>query len=493
MAGTLQIQSAAALSLGNASSAVGAVKLYNNVGSNSVSIAAAGANPAASWTLTLPQNPGSSGDCLKASSASGDLTFGNCAAGVSVTLQDTYNYSSSPATVTLADAKNLKIEAQETSVDPSIIFDLQCTSCSTNGGRFAVQNGGTDVFTVEPNDGGILMATDVQIGSATTDGTQKLLQLDSYRNSDGSTVDDAGAACPTSANQGAMYYNTLTQSIRACQGGEWNDVITTDDLGLLMFGVVPDSGSANPWDLASKITPGASGPCKVSWASNNTVNVSSCVAYSGGKRFSVAAISGLSITGMNTTTNRWGHICLNDDGVPTLTVSTGFTAGLPTFSISSPVLCLADVLGSSSTANTIAGIYDVRTFTTTVKSVGTASTAMELGMLAEAVSGTGNVQPSSSGSERERGVIVASNGGTSSTAPNVIIALIGPAEVKAASGTAGDFVFASTTSGYASTIASIANNITNYAVGNSENSFSNTCTSASNCIGSLFVNLTGPG
>ncbi|HEX5744284.1 MAG TPA: hypothetical protein VFX84_02425, partial [Candidatus Saccharimonadales bacterium] len=214
MAGTLAIQSAAALSLGNASSAIGAVQLYNNVGSNSVSIAAAGANPAASWTLTLPQNPGSSGDCLKASSAAGDLTFGNCAAGVSVTLQDTYNYSSSPATVTLADGKNLEIDAQETSTDPSIIFDLQCTTCSSNGGRFAVQNGGTDVFTVEPNNGGILMATDVQIGSATTNGTQHLLQLDSYENNDGSTVDDAGTTCGTTTNQGAMYYNTLTQSIR---------------------------------------------------------------------------------------------------------------------------------------------------------------------------------------------------------------------------------------------------------------------------------------
>lgn len=490
MAGILQIQSANALALGNASSATGSIRLYNNVGSNYVSLSAAGANPASSWTLTLPQNPGNSGDCLKASSGSGDLTFGNCAAGVSVTLQDAYN-SSSPALITLANSKNFEIDAQEATTDPSVLFDLQCTSCSANGGRFAVQNGGTDVFTVNPNGGGITMAEDVQIGSGTTNSTQHLLHLDSYGN--GSTVDDAGASCTTTSNQGAMYYNTLTQSIRACQDGSWNDVVTTKDIGLLMFGVVPDSGSANPWDLAAKVTAGVSGPCKVSWASNTTVNISSCVAYSDGKRFNVAAVNGLTITGMNTTTLRWGHICLNSNGVPTLSVGTSFTDSLPSFSVSAPVLCLADVLGSNSSANRIAGLYDTRTFTTTVKSVATASTAFEMGMLAEAVSGSADIRPSSSGSERLRGVIVASDGGTSSTSPNVIMAIAGPAEVKAASGTAGDFVSGSTTSGYAQTTGSIANNITNFTLGNSENAFSNTCSSASNCLGSLFLTITGPG
>jgi hypothetical protein len=491
MAGVLQIQSANALALGSGSSATGSIRLYNNVGNNYVALSAAGANPTSSWTLTLPQNPGSSGDCLKASSGSGDLTFGNCASGVTVTLQDTYNNSSSPATLTLADNKDLRIIAQDTTTDPSILYNLQCTSCSSNGGRFAIQNGGTDVFTVKPNSGGIVMADDVQIGSATTNNTQHLLHLDSYEN--GSTVDDAGASCSTTTNEGAMYYNTSTQSIRACQDGSWNDVITTQDIGLLMFGVVPDSGSANPWDLAAKVTAGVSGPCKVSWASNTTVNINSCVAYSGGKRFNVTAVNGLSITGMNTTTTRWGHICLDSDGVPTLDVGTSFTANLPAFNISAPVLCLADVLGSTSSANRIAGLYDTRTFTTTVKTVATASSAFEMGMLAEAVSGSADIRPSSSGSERLRGIIVASDGGTSSTSPNIIMAIAGPAEVKAASGTAGDFVNGSTTSGYAQTTGSISNNITNFTLGNAENSFSNTCSSASNCIGSLFLSVTGPG
>jgi parallel beta-helix repeat protein len=84
----------------------------------------------------------------------GIVTGGSCAVnggGIAPTLQDTYNNSTSPATILLANAKDFLVTAADTATDPNILFNLQCvTSCGSNG-RFAVQNAGTDVFAVNPN------------------------------------------------------------------------------------------------------------------------------------------------------------------------------------------------------------------------------------------------------------------------------------------------------------------------------------------------------
>jgi parallel beta-helix repeat protein len=84
----------------------------------------------------------------------GIVTGGSCATnggGVSPTLQNVYDNSTSPASILLANGKNFVITAADTATDPNILFNLQCvTSCGSNG-RFAVQNAGTDVFAVNPN------------------------------------------------------------------------------------------------------------------------------------------------------------------------------------------------------------------------------------------------------------------------------------------------------------------------------------------------------
>jgi fibronectin-binding autotransporter adhesin len=74
-----------------------------------------------------------------------DLGCGNA-----VTLQQAYN-NSSPATITLADNKNLVFGAPDTTTDPGIFFNLQCTTCSAGGGQFQVQSQGVNVFTVYPD------------------------------------------------------------------------------------------------------------------------------------------------------------------------------------------------------------------------------------------------------------------------------------------------------------------------------------------------------
>jgi len=109
--GTLTVQGASSLTLGTASSSRGAIIFKNAAGPNTVTLQAPVSNPASSIGLTLPAALGSSGDCLKQNDGTGTLAFGSCAT-VNTTLQNAYDNSSSPATITTsAGSKNVKIIA----------------------------------------------------------------------------------------------------------------------------------------------------------------------------------------------------------------------------------------------------------------------------------------------------------------------------------------------------------------------------------------------
>jgi len=486
--GTLDIQGSNTLSLGTSSSETGSILFRTSAGGNSITLQAPGANPSSSYSLTLPQNLGSSGDCLK-DTGSGALGFSDCGAGVTVTLQDVYD-NSNPAEITLANSKDFVITAQQTSTDPNVLINLACASTCGANGRFAVQNAGTDVLTVNPAGGGIVLNATTRIGGTSTNSTQTNFILDSSNQ-----TSDVGS-CTETINQGAMYYNTTTGSIRACVGGVWSDLSNPDTLGLLSYGIVPSSGS-NPYDIPSLEVAGASGPCKVSWASSTSVSIEACVAYSDGRRVNVDAttLSTNTASGDNTSltiANSWGHVCLvGTQGQPAFTSTTGFStaiAGLPTFSISEPILCLADIRASSNSGQ-IGDIYDTRTFTSTLKEAVNSSTAVELGMLVDASGTNGALEPSNAGADRLYGLVVASDGATSSDTPNVIISTVGPGWAKSINGTSGNFVITSNTDGYAQTTTSIPNNSFYYSAGYARSAYSTTCSAASNCSASLYVNF----
>jgi parallel beta-helix repeat protein len=338
-----------------------------------------------------------------------------------------------------------------------------------------INSAGLPVFTSDT------LNNNVVIGSATTDNTQITFQLDSFN-----TFADT-ATCTTTTNQGAMYYNTVTNAIRTCVNGNWEEAVTTEQLGLIVLGVVEDSGS-NPGDIGSITTAAQTGPCKVSWFSTTSVKVAPCVAYSGGRK--VVVPSPVTITGLSGVSTTY-HICFNGtNNAPAIGGSNIVeTTAVPTFSATAPVLCIADV--KTGATGVLANIYDTRVFVSTLKQFATANVATTAGMIVtlDGVNANRVITTLTANSANVRGVIVVGNSTASTTSPNVIIATRGPAWVKSTIvGTVGQTAQTSGTTGYALTAAAaslykdlglvIAPGIA-------------TCTAATNCQFSILVDV-GP-
>jgi len=330
--------------------------------------------------------------------------------------------------------------------------DIQVTAGSSagsaNGGSVILTSGtsGTGLggyiglrgatITTSTTTGGVVIGQ-----GPSTDASLVPLLVDNYN-----AYSDIASTCTASVNNGALYYNSASTSLRTCLNGAWEDVVSTAGLGIMLFGVVPDSGG-DPGDLISANgTAHVSGPCKVSWTTATTVTVQPCTAYSGGRK--VINSSTFVVTMNTTVANAWEHVCFNTSGALTATLAAGTssetnTNNLPTFSIGSPVLCLADVLMTAA-GTAIAGVYDVRAFTTSIKEFATASaSAVGLGWIA--CPNGANVTTcgtTTQGADIVSGVVVASNMGTSTTTPNVILAVAGPTVAKpnTTGVVAGDFV-----------------------------------------------------
>jgi len=329
-------------------------------------------------------------------------------------------------------------------------------------------------------------ANGLVVGSSTTDAALNLLQLDSFN-----TFADT-ATCSSSTNQGALYYNTNTSapSVRVCEDGSWSDVVTTKDTGLIMFGVVPDSGATNPGDLAGIVATG-SGPCRVYMGNaTNKISWTGCVAYSGGRRVVVAA--GSNVATSANTANNWSHLCLNgtSNQASLTAVNASETSTLPTWSATAPILCLADVKNNAG-GTAIGAIFDTRTFTTSTKQiVNVVTTAPSLGMMVKIAGAVGQYTPTTAANDQIQGVVVASANTTTANAMNAIIATSGPASVKVlTTGTFNQYVIASSTAGYTTTSATVSGTAYGNA-GLALTSISTTCSASNdNCRGSVLLNF----
>jgi hypothetical protein len=92
------------------------------------------------------------------------LSSGNCSgSGSSNTLQASYDAGNTIATT---NARNLLFTMSDLATDPNFLVNLECdTSCSTNG-RFAIQDDGTDVFSVSPATGAAMFQNSTNTAAA---------------------------------------------------------------------------------------------------------------------------------------------------------------------------------------------------------------------------------------------------------------------------------------------------------------------------------------
>ena len=323
----------------------------------------------------------------------------------------------------------------------------------------------------------------VHIGSATADTNQILLQLDSLN-----TLADT-ATCATTTNQGALYYNSNTNAIRGCVNGNWEDVVTTSGLGILAFGVIPDSANAGaPGDIAG-VSNYTNSPCKVTWLSATSVQVNPCAVYSGGRKIIVPTTT---VSVASLAANAYANICFSTasgavttTGAPTLLTgnATETSATMPVFSPNNPVECLATVRASA-TAGNIGNIWDTRTFTNTQKEFATTNSVNSNGYLVIGTATAGVYQTTATtGSTLLRGTVVATTGSASGTGINSIISVKGPTFVKflGTSTVAVNNVLETfaTTAGYATSVSGTGLAISNYVYGGPlEMAISTSCTTA---------------
>lgn len=480
-----------------ASGLSGSLVFNNSAGANTITLAAQSSNPTSSATLFLPVAGATGVQCLQSTSGSTStsttLQFGSCSGGSS-TLATTYSGGTNQASSTITlDSTRLGIIIKDAASPISgSLFTIQNNGGTTkyldvSSTAFSIQAGST--LSLLSASGSALTASALGAGQSSfgTSGTgltvignatgNTELLGPAYTSSDSGVLIGDGtvtaspillglnnsshqgaetsANCSTTINAGAIYYsaatassNTTTDEVRGCIDGQWTDIVTGDQLGILMFGVESSSGLS-----AGDIT-GISGytnaPCKVSWASSTSVSVAPCTAYSGGRKVvisSAVTISGLGLAGSATSQ----HICLNGtNGAPqATTANTSETAQVPAWNAAAPILCLATV--KLSTTPAITNIYDTRVFVTSVKEYAACSTAVAAGMVVVINTAGDNVvqTTSTAGAALVRGVVAVGNATGTTTSVNCILTVGGPAFVKmTGTVTIGNSIQTSTTAGY---------------------------------------------
>ncbi len=134
-----------------------------------------------------------------------------------VTLKNAYDNGN---TIAMTTGNNITITSPDVATDPSFIFNAQCTTCSASGGRFAVQNGGTDVFVVSPNSTGLTLGSStLNTPVAITSGTGAI----SIGTGAQARTIDIGTG---GAVQGLTLGSTNTTSTTTIQGGNGSGAVS---------------------------------------------------------------------------------------------------------------------------------------------------------------------------------------------------------------------------------------------------------------------------
>ena len=137
--------------LGQSGTLNGTLVFNNSTNTNQVILTTAAAT--GTQTVTLPDATGTI--CLSSGNCSG--------AGSSNTLQAAYDAGN---TINTSSARNITFNLANSATPASFITNLQCAaSCGTNG-KFAIQSSGTNVFTVSPAGGAVMIQPTVDSTSA---------------------------------------------------------------------------------------------------------------------------------------------------------------------------------------------------------------------------------------------------------------------------------------------------------------------------------------
>jgi len=453
---------------------------------------------------------GSSSQCLIGGAAP---TWGTCS------LQTAYNTSTGGTTPEIkldSTRGGLDIQDANTTINGDLLTVRTGNASGLGTAMFTVGNSGAvlsqnssdsaTAFTISRSGaGGTLFVADtsnsqIEIGNSTTDAAQVTLQLDSF-----STFADSGT-CNATTNQGALYYSTNTNAIRTCEDSGWRDVVTNGELGLLLYGVIPESGPKTGDLVGVDATISSAGPCKVYLGSAaNTIRWTDCTVYANGRKQVIAAQSTNFNTGISTTANAFQNLCIFTAGsAPSFGTSstTETSASVPAWSVSTPPICLATIKENAG-GNGIVALYDTRVFTTSNKQYATLATASANGWAVKLNGTKGQYAPTNATTNAFAGVVAISNGTTATTTINGIIVIGGPAYVKATAGTVGQIILPTATAGFSNTGAipaaqscGITSTCTIPApftyLGLAQSAFSNTCTAngtSDDCRTSLFTNL----
>ena len=210
---TLQ-HAANALTIDLATAGTSTLTVSNSNGSNVANLAVTGSlgiGTGGAYSVGAASGSGvtcSGGQFLQNQTVVGGIVTGGTCAGAGGDLQSAYNASSSPADITLANAKDFEIDAADTATDPNILFNLQCvTSCGSNG-RFAVQNSGTDVFTVNPTGQVVVHPTAGQnLTINLSSNSSVAVSSTSAPATDQVSIDNTGTSGVTTSNVNGLHVN----------------------------------------------------------------------------------------------------------------------------------------------------------------------------------------------------------------------------------------------------------------------------------------------